>query len=370
MPYARSLQVLRRLITSLTAFALILTIALPATAADFDPNDMVFPVGGDDYRTADNFGVCRDGCSRSHEGVDIMAPKGTPVYAVADGVATWVSSPDSLSSVRLAIDHGNGWFTRYIHLNNDNPDTDDGQFYGIAPGIVDGTELTAGQLIGWVGDSGNAEGTGSHLHFELRQGESHWQSTAVDAYDYLINAESNWTGQFRDDDYSVHQNNIDKIFFEGITVGCNPPLNNEFCPERHITRGEMAAFIARALGLSAMSGTPAYDDVEGHLFEVAVDRLETAGIGFGCDADSFCPDRPLLRHEMAELLVRAFGYDNPEGTDFFVDDEGNEFEDSINKLANHRITVGCNPPDNDAYCPDRTLTRAEMATFFVRAMGL
>jgi hypothetical protein len=67
--------------------------------------------------------------------------------------------------------------------------------------------------------------------------------------------------------------------------------------------------------------------------------------------------------------VRAFGYDNPDDTDFFVDDEGNRFEDSINALANHRITLGCNPPANTNYCPDKPLTRAQMATFFVRAMG-
>ncbi|MGA8039184.1 MAG: S-layer homology domain-containing protein, partial [Acidimicrobiia bacterium] len=149
-----------------------------------------------------------------------------------------------------------------------------------------------------------------------------------------------------------------------------PPYNDEFCPERNITRGEMAAFLARALQLSAMTGVPAYDDVGGHLFEVAVDKIQTAGIAFGCDADSYCPDQPLNRYEMAELLVRAFGYENPDGIDFFTDDNGNQFEESINKLAAAGITVGCNPPANDHYCPDRQLTRAEMATFFVRALGL
>jgi len=73
---------------------------------------------------------------------------------------------------------------------------------------------------------------------------------------------------------------------------------------------------------------------------------------------------------MAELLVRAFGHENSAGTDFFVDDEGNPFEESINKLAAAGMTVGCNPPANDRYCPDRNLQRAEMATFFVRELGL
>jgi hypothetical protein len=73
---------------------------------------------------------------------------------------------------------------------------------------------------------------------------------------------------------------------------------------------------------------------------------------------------------MAELLVRAFGYENPDGTDFFNDDDGNPFEESINKLARAGITLGCDPQDTARYCPDRLLTRAEMASFFVRALGL
>jgi hypothetical protein len=69
---------------------------------------------------------------------------------------------------------------------------------------------------------------------------------------------------------------------------------------------------------------------------------------------------------MAEMLVRAFDYDNPDGEDFFDDDQGNDFEESINKLAAHGITVGCNPPDYTNYCPDENITRGQMATFFVR----
>ena len=73
------------------------------------------------------------------------------------------------------------------------------------------------------------------------------------------------------------------------------------------------------------------------------------------------------------LLARHEGVMEPSrpGTgDHFVDDEGSQFEESINKLATHDITLGCNPPDNDMFCPDRTLTRGEMASFFTRAKGL
>ena len=82
------------------------------------------------------------------------------------------------------------------------------------------------------------------------------------------------------------------------------------------------------------------------------------------------PGDLLRREEMAELLVRTFGYDNPGGTDFFVDDESSVFQESINKLANHDITKGCNPPANDEFCPDENLGRAQMATFLARALEL
>lgn len=335
---------------------------------------MVFPVDGEHSSSYDNYGDCRgSGCSRSHEGNDIMAAKGTPVVAVGDGVIRWITPVNEESeypAVYLGIDHGNGWFTRYIHLDNDTPGTDDGRFYGIADGLVEGSEVAAGQLIGWVGDSGNAEGTSSHLHFELRQKDpnDNWgHGDAVDPNVYLVNAEHNWDGHFLDDEGSVHENNIDRIFEAGVTVGCNPPSFNRYCPGNSITRGQMAAFIARALGLSDTSGGTDFDDMNGHLFEDAVDKIMTAEIGFGCTETSYCPDRPLLRDEMAELLVRSFGYENSDETDFFSDDDDNRFEDSINKLRANNITVGCDPENNpNLYCPAQTLTRAQMATFFVR----
>lgn len=364
---------MRRLVVAFSSLAVVVLLGLPALAAPFDPSEMVFPVDGD-YRLTDSFGDCRGtNCSRSHEGVDIPADKGVPVVAVADGVVTsWISK--SGPSVYLSIDHGDGWSTRYIHLNNDTENgdgsySDDGQGVGVAPGIEAGTPVEAGQLIGWVGDSGNAEATISHLHFELRKSAgSQWESVPVDPYPYLVNAAGAWDGVFRDDDGDVHEANIDKIAEWGITLGCNPPLNNEFCPYRLISRGEMAAFISRALNLNDEAEDLPYTDVEGTLFETAIRRIEAAGIAFGCTETEFCPNAKLLRSEMAELLVRAFGYTNPDETDFFVDDDGNQFEDSINALANHRITLGCNPPDNTNFCPDRTLFRAEMATFFVRAL--
>jgi Ca2+-binding RTX toxin-like protein len=134
---------------------------------------MIFPVADGAAYTYywDTFWAPRSG--GVHHAQDIMAPKMTPVVAPVDGTVHWVnwsSNPNDLNPERccnLTIDHDDGWESWYIHLNNDTPGTDDGKAWGIAPGILPGTPVKAGQLIGWVGDSGNAENTGPHLHFEL-----------------------------------------------------------------------------------------------------------------------------------------------------------------------------------------------------------
>ncbi|OFW66923.1 MAG: hypothetical protein A2Z12_01135 [Actinobacteria bacterium RBG_16_68_21] len=108
-----------------------------------------------------------------HHAVDIVADKLTPVVAAASGTVAyvnWSTDPAVTNPQRccnLVIHHDDGWETWYIHLNNDTPGTDDGQAWGIAPGIVPGVHVEAGDLIGWVGDSGNAEDTIPHLHMEL-----------------------------------------------------------------------------------------------------------------------------------------------------------------------------------------------------------
>ena len=72
---------------------------------------------------------------------------------------------------------------------------------------------------------------------------------------------------------------------------------------------------------------------------------------------------------MAAFLVRALGYSDNGGDNHFIDDNGSVFEDSIDKLATAGITRGCNPPVNDRFCPNATVTRAEMAAFLYRALS-
>jgi hypothetical protein len=96
----------------------------------------------------------------------------------------------------------------------------------------------------------------------------------------------------------------------GISKGCNPPTNNRYCPDDHLTRGQMAAMLVRALNLTATGGTD------------------------------------------------------------FIDDNTSVFEADINKLAAAGITRGCNPPTNNRYCPYAKVTRGEMAAFLARALDL
>jgi len=140
----------------------------PAAAADGPPFQIRFPQETQVTTFSSTFGDRRSG-GRRHHGVDLMAPKMTRVYAAADGYVTRIET-SSLAGRYVEITHFGGWVTKYVHLNNDTPGTDDGDAdwsLTLASSVDIGARVEAGQLIAWVGDSGNAESTGSHTHFEL-----------------------------------------------------------------------------------------------------------------------------------------------------------------------------------------------------------
>lgn len=128
---------------------------------------MGFPVVGGGAPGWSLFGEPRDGGARLHAGVDILAPKLTPVVAVRAGtVSTVRDAPGDCCWV--AVRHDDGWLSMYVHLNNDTIGTNDGNGIGIRPGLQEGDRVEQGELLGWIGNSGNAEGGPSHIHFELR----------------------------------------------------------------------------------------------------------------------------------------------------------------------------------------------------------
>ena len=179
------------------------------------------------------------------------------------------------------------------------------------------------------------------------------------------------TNRFIDDDGSVFEADIEWLAAKGVTLGCNPPVNDRFCPVGIVTRGQMAAFLVRGLGLTASLDDPFIDD-DGSVFESSIEKLAAAGITMGCnppDNNRFCVTDPVTRGQMAAFLVRAIGYTDAGAGDLFRDDDGSIFEHAIDKLATAGVTRGCNPPDNDRFCPDDVVTRGQMAAFLRRALG-
>ena len=180
-------------------------------------------------------------------------------------------------------------------------------------------------------------------------------------------------GVFRDDDGNIHEDNIEKIAAAGVTKGCNPPFNDSYCPDANVTRGEMAAFLVRALGLTDDGGSDWFSDDDESVFEADINRLATAGITIGCNPPintEFCPEDRVTRGQMAAFLVRGLGLTAGSGADSFVDDDASIFEDHIDRLAAAGITQGCNPPANDRFCPYSYVDRDEMASFIARALAL
>ena len=192
--------------------------------------------------------------------------------------------------------------------------------------------------------------------------------TAVVATPVTAHAAERTSGYYADDDGSTHEQSIEALAVSGITHGCGI---GTFCPSRPVTRGEMAAFVTRAFGLPRTSRDWFVDDEDSN-FEDAINRMREAGVTSGCNPpsnDNYCPDALVSRAQMAVFLGTAMRLP-ASSRDWFRDDDGSTYERAINAFRARGITRGCNPPANDHYCPDDAVTRAEMATFLVRARGL
>jgi hypothetical protein len=148
----------------------------------------------------------------------------------------------------------------------------------------------------------------------------------------------------------------------GITTGCSAD-GERFCPLGNVTRGQMAAFLVRALDLAATPNDYFTDD-ETSIFEDDINRLAAAGITAGCSATTYCPNATITRGQMAAFLARALVLP-PTTTDFFTDDETSIFEGDINRTAAAGITSGCG---GGRYCPTLVVTREQMAAFLHRAL--
>ncbi|MCM2316992.1 MAG: M23 family metallopeptidase [Thermoanaerobaculia bacterium] len=119
---------------------------------------------------ANTFGAPRDGGRRRHRGIDIFAPRGTPAIAASDGVVSFIGTQSKAGKcVWLVNDSGLSFF--YAHLDR------------FAAGLFEGQQVRAGDVLGYVGRTGNARKSGHHLHFAI-----HRESQALNPYPYLVNS--------------------------------------------------------------------------------------------------------------------------------------------------------------------------------------
>jgi hypothetical protein len=150
--------------------------AAPAAYADTTTivRPIVFPVLGGGTYSNDFYSSRSDGI---HHATDIFNYKFRELVAVMDGVVTSVVSPQASWGYSITIRDDAGYNYRYIHMNNDNPGTDDGaggEMHAYAQDMRVGNRVVQGQHIGYLGDSGNAETTSSHLHFEMYDGNNQY----------------------------------------------------------------------------------------------------------------------------------------------------------------------------------------------------
>lgn len=172
-----------------------------------------------------------------------------------------------------------------------------------------------------------------------------------------------------DDVFGDHRfaNDIEWLRDTGLTRGCNPD-GTRFCPEDYVTRGQMAAFLTRALKLPA-SPNDWFRDDHGSIFESAINAIAEARLTRGCNPpvnDRFCPDSSVTRGEMATFLVRALDISDDGGGKLYSDTRHSIFESAIDRLGTAGITRGCNQ-QGTLFCPDEYVTRGQMAAFLKRA---
>jgi hypothetical protein len=169
------------------ALTLMLVLAAGAAAAPRKQSPrLIFPVVGTATYT-DDFGDPRPG--GIHQGIDIVAARLSPAVAAEAGrIELWTTSVQA--GCMLYLHGASGATYLYIHLNNDLTSHNDNRGKCVAgtayaPGLKNGTRVAAGELVGYVGDSGDANGIHPHLHFEVHPNDG----AAVDPYPFLQKAQ-------------------------------------------------------------------------------------------------------------------------------------------------------------------------------------
>ena len=400
---------------------------LSAAASDSVVVPILFPLE-ERVRWTDTFGAARSG-GRSHEGQDLMAPKMTPILAVVDGTVDWLNLTGQLSSynnlpyynILLRGDDGNDYF--YIHLNNDTPGTDDamgGVEYAYAPGLKNGSRVQMGDVIGYVGDSGNAEDCGSHLHFEIHLGG---YKHPINAHESLKAAPTlaEWVAAGRPPIAAMVATpgsggattttvrppttttttsgatavpgftdvRTDDWFYNDFALALDEKVvtrsaDQRFRPYSEMSRAFFAVYLVRTLaatGVGSMSsaagGGPTFNDVDTEYW--AYEEIEiAAGLGLVLgtgDGSTYSPEAKITRAQMATMICRALGLDvngewiaSPDGEPLYKDIPGDYWAYGAIFVVNH-YGLMCGDT-NGCFRPLDNTTRAQAITVMARILRL
>jgi hypothetical protein len=272
-----------------------------------------------------------------------------------------------------------------------NPSAGPAAFTGAASSfvpvtVVGGTYTIADAAASYgtvgAGASGDCQGASGDC-FELAipvpdiRPALHWDAQLTETL--ATGAATTWTLHVGDSFADVPRSNwayryIETIFHHGVTLGCGA---TSYCPLSQLSRAEMAVLVLRAIHgpdwvPSPPTGTVFTDVPIDHWAAAFIEQFKAEGITDGCGPTTYCPENPVTRAEMAIFLLRAVNgsaWVPPASTgtvftDVPIDHWAGDF---IEALAAAGITLGCG---NQVYCPDSSVTRAEMATFLTRTFGL
>ena len=172
---------------------------------------------------------------------------------------------------------------------------------------------------------------------------------------------------------------IERIVRVGITAGCATSPTRQYCPSGSVTRGQMAVFLCKAKGWAWLDASPpTFADVpktgpNASPFFGFIERIAAQGVTAGCATGPlrYCPNDPVTRAQMAAFLCRALGLTQylPATATFADVPIGNMFRGYVERIFLVGITTGC-ATGPLRYCPGDTVTRDQMAVFLVRAFGI
>ena len=190
-----------------------------------------------------------------------------------------------------------------------------------------------------------------------------------------VNWISSYMSVFSDVPMDYWANNyIERLANAGITGGCGAGI---YCPDNTVTRAQMAVFLLKGIHGSsyvppAVNAGTGFTDVATDYWAAAwIKQLAAEGITGGCGTGVYCPDATVTRAQMAIFLLKAkytSSYSPPGASGIFTDVPVGYWADKwIEQLAVEGITGGCGV---GVYCPDSSVTRAQMAVFLVKTFNL